>query len=83
MTTAATAIVTVRLDAGVKARLEALARGAGRSTSDLAACAIAAYVELEECKTAEIEAGIAELDNGESVSQQQAEERYERLLNSR
>lgn len=83
MTTAATAIVTVRLDADVKAKLEALARGAGRSTSDLAACAIAAYVELEESHNAEIEAGISELDNGEAIPQQQAEVLYDRLLNSR
>lgn len=82
MATAATAIVTVQLDAGVKAKLEALARGAGRSTSDLAACAIAAYVELEEGQKAEIEAGISELDKGETVSQQQAEATYDRLLNS-
>ena len=82
MTAAATAIVTVRLDASLKAKLEALARGEGRSTSDLAAQAIAAYVELEECQRAEIEAGIAELDNGESVSQQQAEARYEHLLSA-
>jgi predicted transcriptional regulator len=79
----ATAIVTVRLDASVKAKLESLAQGAGRSASDLAASAIAAFIALEESQRAEIEAGIAELDDGEAISQQQAEALYDRLLKSR
>jgi predicted transcriptional regulator len=83
MTLPATAIVRVRLDSGLKARLEALARDTKRSKSYLAAQAIAAYVELGEWQIAEIEAGIAELDSGKSVSQHEAEERYDRLLKSR
>ncbi len=77
------AIVTVRLDSRLKAKLEALARGTKRSTSDLAAQAIAAYVELNEWHIAEIEAGMAELDRGQSVSQKEAEQQYDRLLKLR
>lgn len=83
MSAAGTAIVTVRLEGGLKAKLEALARSTRRSRSYLAAEAIAAYVELNEWQIAEIEAGIAELDRGEFVSQEQADERYQRLLTPR
>ena len=78
-----TAIVTVRLDGGLKAKLEALARSTKRSISYLAAEAIAAYVELNEWQIAEIEAGIAELDSGQVVSEEQAEKLYDGLLKPR
>jgi RHH-type transcriptional regulator, rel operon repressor / antitoxin RelB len=78
-----TAIVTVRLDGGLKAKLEALAHSTKRSRSYLAAEAIAAYVELNEWQIGEIEAGIAELDRGQVVSEEQAAELYDRLLKSR
>jgi RHH-type transcriptional regulator, rel operon repressor / antitoxin RelB len=75
-----TAVVTVRLDTHLKAKLEALARSTKRSKSFLAAEAIAAYVDLNAWQIAEIEAGIAELDGGKIVSQQEAAERYNQLL---
>jgi predicted transcriptional regulator len=83
MTGADTAVVTVRLNGKLKAKLEALARHTKRSKSFLAAEAIAAYVDLNEWQIAEIEAGIAELDNGELVSNEEAAERYDRLLKPR
>jgi predicted transcriptional regulator len=46
MTTADSVIVTVRLGADLKAKLEALAQTTKRSKSHLAAEAIAAYVDL-------------------------------------
>ena len=78
-----TAIVTARIDTRLKAKLEALARSTKRSKSFLAAEAIAAYVELNEWQIAEITAGIKELDAGEALSEKQAEERYNRLLQPR
>src|SRR5581483_7705266 len=57
-----TTVVTTRIDAALKARLDALARCTKRSKSYLAAEAIAAYVELNEWQIGEIRAGIAELD---------------------
>ena len=75
-----TAIVRVRVDSGLKTRLEALARSTKRSKSDLAAEAIAAYVALNEWQIGEIEAGIAELNAGQTVSQKEADERYDQLL---
>ncbi len=79
----ATAIVTVRVDPNLKTRLEALARSTKRSKSDLAAEAIAAYVALNEWQIGEIEAGVAELDAGQIVSQEEADERYDQLLKPR
>ena len=78
-----TSIVTVRLDINLKAKLEALARSTRRSKSFLAAEAIAAYVELNAWQIAEIEAGVAELDAGQVVSEEQATEHYKRLQTRR
>ena len=80
MSAADSTVVTARIDAALKAKLEALSRTTKRSKSYLAAEAIAAYVELNEWQIAEIEAGIAELDAGEVLSEEEAEERYRRLL---
>jgi RHH-type transcriptional regulator, rel operon repressor / antitoxin RelB len=75
-----TTVITTRIDAALRARLEALARSTKRSKSFLAAEAIAAYVELNEWQIGEITAGLAELDSGQALSEKQAEERYSRLL---
>ena len=83
MSAAGTTVITTRIDAGLRARLEALARSTKRSKSFLAAEAIAAYVELNEWQIGEIKAGLAELDSGEELSDEQAEERYSRLLQPR
>ena len=78
-----TTIVTARIDAALKAKLEALARSTRRSKSFLAAEAIAAYVELNEWQIAEIQAGIDELDRGEVLSEKETEELYKRLSHPR
>jgi RHH-type transcriptional regulator, rel operon repressor / antitoxin RelB len=57
MSVADSVVVTARIDAALKTKLEALARSMKRSKSYLAAEAIAAYVELYEWQIAEIEAG--------------------------
>jgi RHH-type transcriptional regulator, rel operon repressor / antitoxin RelB len=83
MSAADTTVITTRIDASLRAKLEALARITRRSKSFLAAEAIAAYVELNEWQIGEITAGIQELDSGEALSERQAEERYNRLLQPR
>ena len=80
---AGTTVITTRIDAALKAKLEALARSTKRSKSFLAAEAIAAYVEINEWQIGEITAGIKELDSGKALSEEQAEERYNRLLQPR
>lgn len=72
-------VLTVRLEAGVKARLEALARRTRRSRSRLAAAAIAAYVERNAWQIAGIEAGLAELDRGEGIDEAEAAALFDRL----
>ena len=83
MSTADTTVITTRVGAALRAKLEALARSTKRSKSFLAAEAIAAYVELNEWQIGEITAGINELDAGEALSEKQAGERYNRLLKAR
>jgi RHH-type transcriptional regulator, rel operon repressor / antitoxin RelB len=83
MSTADTTLVTARVDPVLKAKLDALARSTRRSKSYLAREAIAAYVELNQWQIGEIEAGIADLDAGTVLSQEQAEDRYKRLLQAR
>ena len=78
-----TTVITTRIDASLRAKLEALARSTKRSKSFLAAEAIAAYVELNEWQIGEITAGIKELDSGEALSEVKAEERYDSLLQPR
>ena len=57
-----TTTVTVRLDADVKARLEALARSTRRNTSALAAEAIAAYLDANAWQIEQIDAAVAKAD---------------------
>jgi predicted transcriptional regulator len=63
-----TETLSVRIDSETKQRLDQLARRSKRSKSFLAAEAIAAYIEAEEWQLGEIEAGMAELDRGQSIS---------------
>jgi len=83
MSVADTAVVTARIDAALKDKLEALSRATKRSKSYIAAEAIAAYVALNEWQITEIEAGIAELDRGEVLSAEEVEELYKRLSRPR
>jgi RHH-type transcriptional regulator, rel operon repressor / antitoxin RelB len=61
-----TATITVRLDAALKTKLEALAKSTQRSKSWLAAEAIAAYIEQESWQIQQIEAAIQEANQPET-----------------
>jgi predicted transcriptional regulator len=63
--------LSVRLNAGVKRRLENLAAQSKRSESFLAAKAIAAYVEVDEWQRQEIAKGIEDLDADRTVSHEE------------
>ncbi len=54
--------MTIRLEDGIKNRLDQLANVTQRSKSFLAAEAIAAYVDTNEWQLAEIQAALAEAD---------------------
>lgn len=63
-----TGTLTIRIDATMKQRLDALSKRSKRSKSSLAVEAIVAYVESEEWQLAEIQSGMAERDSGHEVS---------------
>jgi RHH-type rel operon transcriptional repressor/antitoxin RelB len=64
-----TTTLSVRIDTGIKKKLEALAKRSRRSKSFLAAEAIAAFVEAESWQLHEIQKGLAELDDRRAVPQ--------------
>jgi predicted transcriptional regulator len=57
--------MTIRLEDGVKDRLDHLAKATHRSKSFLAAEAIRAYVESNEWQIGEIQAALADADAGD------------------
>ena len=58
---------SVRVNTGVKKRLERLAKSTGRSRSFFAAEAITEYLETNEWQVAGIRRAIASLDRGEGI----------------
>jgi RHH-type transcriptional regulator, rel operon repressor / antitoxin RelB len=73
-----TETLSIRLDTETKRRLDFLAERSKRSRSFLAAEAIARYVDTEEWQLGEIQAGLADLEEGRAVSH----EKVSRWLNS-
>ena len=73
-----TETLSIRLDSATKRRLDSLAKRSRRSKSFLAAEAITAFVDSEEWQLGELDAGLADLDAGHTVSHQ----RVSRWLNS-
>jgi len=63
-----TEILSIRIDANTKKKLDALSRRSKRSKSFLAAEAITAYVDAEAWQLGEIRAGLIDLDAGKTVS---------------
>ena len=63
-----TETLSIRIDSETKKRLDVLSKRSKRSNSFLAAEAIAAYVESEGWQLGELQAGLAELDSGQEVS---------------
>jgi predicted transcriptional regulator len=59
--------LSIRLDAAMKRRLDALAKRSKRSKSFLASEAIQAFLETQEWQLGEIQAGVADLDSGATV----------------
>jgi RHH-type transcriptional regulator, rel operon repressor / antitoxin RelB len=65
---------TVRVEPGVKKRLERLAKSTGRTRSFLAAEALNEYLDANEWQVAGVKRAIASLDRGEGVSHQEVKE---------
>jgi len=62
------ATFTVRVETGVKKRLEKLAKHTGRSRSFLAAEAISEYLDVNEWQVAGIKRAIESADRGELIT---------------
>jgi len=65
---------TVRVDSGVKRRLEKLAKSTGRSRSFIAAEAIDAYLDVNEWQVAGIKGAIESMDRGEGIPHERVKE---------
>jgi predicted transcriptional regulator len=65
---AQTSSIVVHLEAAIEARLADLAQHRGQPVSELAAQAIASFVELEAWQEQHIRQGLAELDAGQGIS---------------
>lgn len=66
------ATMTIRLEAGIKDRLDKLSKSTKRSRSFLAAEAVREFVELNEWQVEEIENAVKEADEGDFASDQEA-----------
>jgi RHH-type transcriptional regulator, rel operon repressor / antitoxin RelB len=65
---------TVRVEAGVKKRLEKLAKSTGRSRSFLAAEALNEYLDVNEWQVAGVKRAMASLDRGDGVPHQEVKD---------
>ena len=65
-------ILTLRLDGGLRTKLDKLATATRRSRSFLAAEAIREYVALNNWQIEEVHEGLAEADRGEFASESEA-----------
>jgi RHH-type rel operon transcriptional repressor/antitoxin RelB len=66
-------VMTIRVDARTRRRLEKLAKAMERTKSYLAAEAIRAFVDLNEWQIAEISAALKEADSGDFAGDKEVE----------
>ena len=72
------AVLTLRLDAKLKKKLDRLSKSMNRSRSFVAAEAIQEYVSVNEWQIAEIKKAVAAADRGEFASAKQVEQGLKR-----
>ena len=72
------AVLTLRLDAKLKNKLDRLSKSMNRSRSFVAAEAIQEYVSVNEWQIAEIKKAVAAADRGEFASAKQVEQGLKR-----
>ncbi len=71
-------ILTLRIDSGLKEKLDRLAKSTQRSRSFLAAEAIREYVSLNEWQIEEIQKGIQEANAGNFATTEEVEETFKK-----
>ncbi|HUY28376.1 MAG TPA: ribbon-helix-helix protein, CopG family [Candidatus Binataceae bacterium] len=72
-------VLTIRIDAKSKKRLEKLAKATARTKSYLAAQAVRNYLDLNEWQIAEIKKGIDAADRGEFASDAEVERVFAKI----
>ncbi len=68
------ATLTVRIEPGVKKRLEKLAKSTGRSRSFLAAEALNEYLDVNEWQVDGVKKAVASLDRGAAIRHEDVKE---------
>ncbi len=74
------ALVTLRLDASTRKRLDRLAKMAERSRSELAAKAVKQFVELNEWQIAAIQKGVQQADSGQFIDHAKLKAKWEKKI---
>jgi len=72
-------VLTLRLDAKLKSRLDRLSKSMNRSRSFVAAQAIQEYVSVNEWQIGEIKKGMAEADAGDFATDEEMQRTIRRL----
>ena len=72
--------VTLRLEPGIRKRLDQLARATERSRAALAAEAVRQYVELNEWQIAAIEEGLRDAHSGQFIDHARLKSKWEKKL---
>ena len=72
--------VTLRLEPGIRKRLDQLAKATERSRAALAAEAVRQFVELNEWQIAAIQEGVRDADSGRFIDHARLKSRWEKKL---
>ena len=72
-------VLTLRLDAKLKSKLDRLSKSMNRSRSFVAAQAIQEYVSVNEWQINEIKKGLAEADAGDFATDEEMQQTIRRL----
>ncbi len=73
------AVLTLRLDAKLKTKLDRLSKSLNRSRSFVAAQAIQEFVSVNEWQISEIKKGVAEADAGDFATEEEMQQTIRRL----
>jgi len=72
--------VTLRLEPGIRKRLDQLAKATERSRAALAAEAVRQFVELNEWQLAAIQEGVRDADSGRFIDHARLKSKWEKKL---
>ena len=72
--------VTLRLEPGIRKRLDQLAKATERSRAALAAEAVRQFVELNEWQIAAIQEGVRDAESGRFIDHARLKAKWERKL---